>query len=52
MEVPAIALLIVSDNSATGIPLVGRNKEMQERYDFSRKVTFSKLIYEMIHSGQ
>lgn len=27
MDIPAIALLVVSDNSATGVPLVGRSEE-------------------------
>ena len=36
MEIPAIALLVVSDNSATGVPLVGRSEEVQAIYDRSR----------------
>ena len=36
MEIPAIALLVVSDNSATGVPLVGRSEEVQKRYDHAR----------------
>ena len=45
MEIPAIALLVVSDNSATGIPLVGRSDEVQEIYDRARSVILPDLIY-------
>ena len=45
MKIPAIALLVVSDNSATGIPLVGRSDEVQEIYDRARKVILPDLIY-------
>ncbi|MDE6435855.1 MAG: hypothetical protein K2L07_16745 [Lachnospiraceae bacterium] len=44
MEIPAIALLVVSDNSAAGIPLVGRSEEIQKIYDYSRKVVLIDLI--------
>ena len=33
MELPAVALLVVSDNSATGAPLIGRTDEQQERFE-------------------
>lgn len=45
MEIPAIALLVVSDNSATGVPLVGRSAEIQKDYEYSRKVVLIDLIY-------
>ena len=48
MEIPAIALLVVSDNSATGVPLVGRSEEVQRVYDYSRKVVLIDLIYKII----
>lgn len=44
-EVPAIALLIVSDNSASGHPLVGRNEELDAKYNYGRKVFIPELIY-------
>jgi purine-nucleoside phosphorylase len=47
MDIPAIALLVVSDNSATGVPLVGRNDKLQEMYDYSRKVVFGDMIYKI-----
>lgn len=50
MEIPAIALLVVSDNSATGEPLVGRNEEIQKKYDFSRKVILPQLIFKIANS--
>lgn len=45
MDIPAVALLVVSDNSATGIPLVGRSEEVQRIYEYSRKVVLIDLIY-------
>ena len=45
MGIPAIALLVVSDNSATGIPLVGRSDDVQEIYDRARRVILPDLIY-------
>ena len=47
MEIPAIALLVVSDNSATGVPLVGRSEEVQKIYEYSRKVLLIELIYKI-----
>lgn len=47
MEIPAIALLVVSDNSATGAPLVGRSDEAQKIYNRSRCVVLPDLIYKI-----
>ncbi len=44
MEIPAIALLVVSDNSSTGIPLAGRSEEQQKIYERSRCVILPELI--------
>lgn len=44
MEIPAIALLVVSDNSATGVPLVGRSGAIQERYEHARCEILPDLI--------
>lgn len=44
MDIPAVALLVVSDNSATGVPLVGRSEEQQNIYENSRSVILPKLI--------
>ena len=49
MELPAIALLVVSDNSATGIPLIGRSEEVQEKYDYARKIVLSDLVYRITY---
>jgi len=46
-EVPAIALLIVSDNSATGQPLLGRNEAQQKKYNDGRKIIIPDLIYKI-----
>ena len=43
-EVPGIALLVISDNSASGVALVGRSDEEQRRYDYGRKVILPDLI--------
>ncbi|MGM9618299.1 MAG: hypothetical protein ACI3W8_00460 [Oscillospiraceae bacterium] len=47
MQVPAVALLVVSDNSATGVPLVGRSEEMQRIYEHARCVVLPDLIYKI-----
>lgn len=47
MEVPSVALLIVSDNSATGVPLVGRSEEIQQVYEHSRSVILPDIIYKI-----
>lgn len=43
-DVPAIALLVVSDNSATGMPLLGQNRDQHERYSNTR----SNVVPDMI----
>lgn len=48
MEISAVALLVVSDNSSTGVPLAGRSDEIQERYEHSRCVILPDLIYKII----
>ena len=47
IEVPAMALLVVSDNSVSGHPLVGRNEELQLEYNNGRKVIIPELIYKI-----
>ena len=44
LEIPAIALLVVSDNSATGAALVGRSEEEQKTYDEGRNNVLPNLI--------
>jgi len=43
-EIPGIALLVVSDNSASGAALVGRTQEQQKQYDFGRNVILPDMI--------
>ena len=43
-ELPGIALLVVSDNSASGAALVGRTEEQQEKYDRGRNVVLPEMI--------
>lgn len=47
MEKPAIALLAVSDNSATGDPLVGRTEEQKRLYNITRKQVIPKIILDI-----
>lgn len=47
MDIPAIALLVVSDNSATGVPLVGRSEEDRKVYDRARCVVLPDLIFKI-----
>ncbi|MBR6791337.1 MAG: hypothetical protein IKM31_10785 [Oscillospiraceae bacterium] len=44
MEIPAAALMIVSDNSASDQPLIGRTKSQQEKFDYGRTVVIPELI--------
>ncbi len=44
MEKPAIALLVVSDNSASGKPLLGRSEEQRQRYNIGRQIYMPRLI--------
>jgi purine-nucleoside phosphorylase len=44
LEIPGIALLVVSDNSATGVALVGRTEKEQARYDDGRNKALPELI--------
>ena len=43
-EVPGVAILVVSDNSASGAALVGRTEEQQKKYDFGRMVVLPDMI--------
>ncbi len=43
-ELPGIALLVVSDNSASGAALVGRTEEQQKRYNYGRMVVLPDMI--------
>ncbi len=47
MEVPAIALLVVSDNSATGIALVGRTEEEQNCFNRARYELLPEMMTEI-----
>ena len=44
MEKPAVAILVVSDNSATGAPLLGRPEVQQDAYNTSRRILLAKLL--------
>lgn len=44
-EVPAVALLVVSDNSATGKPLLGRKEAEKRRYNEVRCLTVPDMIF-------
>ncbi len=47
MEKPAIALLAVSDNSATGDSVIVRTKEQKEKYNSCRKGIIPKILLEL-----
>lgn len=44
LEIPTIALLVVSDNSATGVALVGRTGTEQKKYDYGRNTVLPNMI--------
>ena len=44
LEKPGIALMVVSDNSATGAALVGRTEEEQRQYDYGRLTVLPDMI--------
>ncbi len=44
LEIPSIALLVVSDNSASKVALVGRNEEEQYRYEKGRNDVLPHMI--------
>lgn len=44
LEKPAIALLVVSDNSANGEPLLGKPELQKKRYNHGRKVLIPQLL--------
>ena len=44
-EVPSVALLAVSDNSATGVPLLGRGEELALKYRHMRGVVIPDLVF-------
>ncbi len=44
LEIPTIALLVVSDNSATGAALVGRTEKEEEKYNYCRNNALPNMI--------
>ena len=51
-EVPAVALLVVSDNSASGKPLLGRGEELDARYHHARSRIVPDLICAIAADGR
>ena len=51
-EIPYIALLAVSDNSATGVPLLGRVGETEEKYHYTRSVIIPDMIFKIAKTGE
>ncbi len=49
MERPAAAILVVSDNSANGEPLIGKNDDQEGRYNQGRKVLFPRLLEKIVN---
>lgn len=52
MELPAVALLLVSDNSAAGVPLVGREGEAEQNYRRAQREVLPRLIYKIAEINQ
>ena len=44
LEIQTVALLVVSDNSATGAALVGRTEAEEEKYDYGRNIVLPQMI--------
>ena len=44
LEIPAVALLVVSDNSANGDPLLGRSPELDDKYHNARNIVIPQMI--------
>lgn len=49
MERPAAAILVVSDNSANGEPLLGRSEEQETNYNTGRKQLFPRLLERIVN---
>ena len=43
-ELPGVALLVVSDNSASGAAIVGRTAEQQQQYEYGRNIVLPDMI--------
>ena len=50
MDIPAIALLVISDNSATGVPLLGRGEELAQKYINTRSNIIPDMIFRIAGS--
>lgn len=48
IEKPSAILLVVSDNSCSGVPLVGRSQEQEDKYNYGRRVVLPELIFEAV----
>ena len=51
-DVPSVALLAVSDNSATGVPLLGRGDELAQRYINTRSTIIPDMIFRIARDGR
>ena len=49
MERPAAAILVVSDNSVNGEPLIGKSDAQEDRYNQGRKVLFPRLLEKIVN---
>lgn|GEM_PF-513516 len=50
-EVPGVALLVVSDNSATGAALVGRTEYQQRQYEYGRGTVLPEMILSLARNA-
>ena len=51
-DVPSIALLAVSDNSATGVPLLGRGEDLAQKYLHTRSTVIPDMIFQIAGNQQ
>lgn len=52
IEKPAVALLVVSDHSAAGVPLVGREGEADQKYRQAQRERLPQLIFKIAKINQ
>lgn len=50
IEVPAVALLVVSDNLDSNISLIGKTDEEEQKYNYGREVVLPSMIFKIAKS--
>ncbi len=52
LEIPSIAILVVSDNSSAGVALVGRTEDQQDKYAYGRDKILPAIIFDVVGIGK